>query len=147
MAALAGLAAFLVHISFHFPTAAGTSLALTFAAILCVMGEARRAPEPAPARMPTGAWIATVAVASALSYGLILVPLRADVFAQAGTVVLRTDPQRAAACRVRRCGSIPRATFSGCGWLPLFRPKGSPSTRRRRGEPSSKRRARSRNRA
>ncbi len=97
VAALAGLAAFLVHISFHFPTAAGTSLAVTFAAILCGRGETRPLPEPAPARLTTGAWIATVAVLSALSYGLILVPLRADVFAQAGTVALRTDPRRAVA--------------------------------------------------
>jgi hypothetical protein len=96
VAAVAGLAAFLVHISFHFPTAAGTSLAATFAAIVCARAEARPAPDPAPAPT-TGWWIAAVAVASALSYGLILVPLRADVLAQAGTVVLRTDPQRAVA--------------------------------------------------
>ena len=97
VAAVAGLAAFLVHISFHFPTAAGTSLAATFAAIVCARAEARPVPDPAPAPTPPGLWIAAAAVASALFYGLILVPLRADVLAQAGTVVLRTDPQRAVA--------------------------------------------------
>jgi hypothetical protein len=93
-AALAGLAAFLLHCSFHFPTVAGTSLALTFAAIL-----APKEPGPGPGspRVTTGLGIAAVAIAAAMIYGLVLVPLRADVLGQAGTVVVGTDPRRAAA--------------------------------------------------
>jgi O-antigen ligase len=96
VAALAGLAAFLVHNTFHFPTAAGTSLALTLAAVLSVLAQEPEA-DPAPARPTAGQSVVGIAFAGALLYGLVLVPLRADVLGQAGTVVVRADPPRAVA--------------------------------------------------
>jgi O-antigen ligase len=97
LAALAGLAAFAVHVLFHFPTAAGTSLALTLAAVVSVLAQEKPAGTAESARVTTGAPIAGMAAIAAMLYVLVLVPLRADVLAQAGTVAVRTDPRRAAA--------------------------------------------------
>jgi O-antigen ligase len=107
LAALAGLAAFMVHISFHFPTAAGTSLAVTLAAIVSVLAQERPTVAGATARVPTGVAIAGVAAAGAILYVLVLLPLRADVLAQAGTVAVRTDPPRAVALERAAVGLDP----------------------------------------
>jgi O-antigen ligase len=96
VASLAGLTAFLVHIVFHFPTAAGTSLAVTLAAVLLVPAEEMPARGP-DGRVAKGVGIAAGAIAGALLYFLVLEPLRADVLGQAGTVLVHTDPRQATA--------------------------------------------------
>jgi O-antigen ligase len=97
LAAAAGLVAFLVHISFHFPTAAATSLAVTLAAVLSVLAREEGEVDTDIPRARSAVPFAAVGIAGVMGYWLVLLPLRADVLGQAGGVVVHTDPARARA--------------------------------------------------
>jgi len=96
LAAFSGLVAFGVHTLFHFPTAAGTLLALTLLAILSRLPDPP-AREGSPSAVPSGRVVAAgVLVLPALFFG-VLRPLRADVLCRAATDAIATDPTSAAA--------------------------------------------------
>lgn len=97
LAAFAGLLAFGVHNLFHFPTAAGTSLAVTLGAILSRQSEAKPKEQASPFAIPVSRVLSVGAVATGLLYVLVLAPLRADVLCRAGTSVTLTDPRLAVA--------------------------------------------------
>jgi tetratricopeptide (TPR) repeat protein len=97
LAAFAGLVAFGVHNLFHFPTAAGTILALTLGAILSRQSEAKAEQQSPGAAIPVSRGLAVGAVAAGLLYVFVLEPLRADVLCRAGTTVTLTDPPLAVA--------------------------------------------------
>jgi tetratricopeptide (TPR) repeat protein len=100
-AAVAVLAAFFVHNLFHFPTAAGMTLAAVLAAVLSMLarraGEGNDEERPASASLvlSTRAGLAALLAAAVALHAVVLTPLRADVLVQAATVVLRADPGRA----------------------------------------------------
>ena len=96
VAAVSSLAAFGAHNLFHFPTAAGATLAVTLAALLSRLAEAGPGPGLPSSVSPKAGLVAVVAAAAAV-YALVIAPLRADVLAQAASVVVATDPPRAVA--------------------------------------------------
>jgi len=98
VAVVASLAAFGAHNLFHFPTVAGATLAVTLAAVLSrLANDGSSGAEAAPLTVSPRGGLLAVVVAVVAVYALVLVPLRADVLAQAATVIVRTDPPRAAA--------------------------------------------------
>jgi hypothetical protein len=93
---VAGVAAFAVHNLFHFPSVASTALALTLLAVVANGAGPRMDETPPPG--PSGlALVAAAALAAGLAYVLVIRPLRADMLAQAATVVTVSDPALAVA--------------------------------------------------
>lgn len=97
LAAFAGLLAFGVHNLFHFPTAAGTSLALTLGAILSRQGEPASSERSSPPAFPPARLLTVAIVTTWLLYLAVLRPLRADVLCRAGTNLTLSDPPLAVA--------------------------------------------------
>ena len=95
LAAFSGLLAFGVHTLFHFPTAAGSGLALTLAAVLSGLAEPRRE-EPATERpIPFANTLVAAVLAAALLFVGVLQPFRADVLSRHATTLLASAPRLA----------------------------------------------------
>jgi O-antigen ligase len=95
VAIVSSLAALGAHCLFHFPTAAGATLAATLAGILSRLAEA--GPREGEAVVCPKAGLGALVAAVAAVYLVVVVPLRADVLARSATVLVHTDPPRAVA--------------------------------------------------
>ncbi|HSD28194.1 MAG TPA: O-antigen ligase family protein [Vicinamibacteria bacterium] len=93
VAIVSSLAALGAHCLFHFPTAAGATLAAVLAGILSRLAEAGPREAETAAVCPKAGLGALVAALAAV-YLVVVVPLRADVLARGATVLVHTDPAR-----------------------------------------------------